>query len=80
MVSHVSELHTIESTVQHHARTVCRKLHLTAVFAAVSEQAPWEILFAAQIRHRSTGHSEFAEKESQLGHFANFLNLGCVRQ
>jgi len=53
---------------------------LTAVFAAVSEQAPWEILFAAQIITWSTSHSEFAEKETQLGHFTYFLNLGCVRQ
>ena len=41
-------------------------------------KAPWEILSAAQIIPWSTGHSEFAEKETQLGHFANFLNLGCV--
>jgi len=41
--------------------------------------APWEILFAAQIIPWSRGHSEFGEKETQLGHFANFLNLGCVR-
>ena len=42
-------------------------------------KAPWEILFAAQIIPWSTGHNEFAEKETQLWHFVNFLNLGCVR-
>jgi len=29
-------------------------------------KAPWEILFAAQIIPWSTGHNEFAEKETQL--------------
>jgi len=53
--------------------------YLTSVFAAVSEQAPWEILFAAQIIPWSTGCSESAEKQTQLGHFADFLNVGCVR-
>jgi len=79
MVSHVSELHTLKALSQHHGRTICRRLHLTSVFAAVSEQAPWEILFAAQIIPWSTSCSEFAEKETHLGHFANFLNVGCVR-